>query len=95
MSFSMNALKTIPMPSLLQREQVEMELCRDRERWGERDGTAGRTVQITGAKKERKDKEHSRGTEKREEGLCLPRRACFILGLSMVTVAVLLPLTET
>lgn len=35
------------------------------------------------------------GMEKGEEGLCLPRRACFILGLSMVTVAVLLPLTET
>lgn len=33
--------------------------------------------------------------EEREEGLCLPRRACFILGLSMVTVAILLLLTET
>lgn len=39
--------------------------------------------------------EHRGRMEKEEEGLCLPRRACFILGLSMVTVAVLLPLTET
>lgn len=31
----------------------------------------------------------------RREGLHLPRRACFILGLSIVTVAVLLPFTET
>lgn len=35
------------------------------------------------------------GMRKEEEGLRLPRRACFILGLSMVTVAVRLPLTET
>lgn len=43
--------------------------------------------------KERK-KGEKRKMENKEEGLCLPRRACFILGLSMVTVAVLLPLTE-
>lgn len=39
------------------------------------------------------EKEENEEEEKEEESL--PRRACFILGLSMVTVAVLLPLTET
>lgn len=39
------------------------------------------------------EEEQSRDGER--EGLHLPRRACFILGLSIVTVAVLLPFTET
>lgn len=48
----------------------------------------GRDVEQRGDKEEEDEKE-----EKEEE--ILPRRACFIFGLSMVTVAVLLPLTET
>lgn len=41
---------------------------------------------------EQRGDEEEEGEEEEES---LPRRACFILGLSMVTVAVLLPLTET
>lgn len=60
-----------------------------RQREKERNRRAGMT--------ERRNKAKSRTGMGKKKGRrdCLPRRACFILGLSMVTVAVLLPLTET
>lgn len=58
-------------------------------------GKEGRvkTVVKEGKDGEQRRDEGEEEEEKKEESL--PRRACFILGLSMVTVAVLLPLTET
>lgn len=55
-----------------------------------------RQIELCSDSRERKEGERQKtGVENKKEGLVLPRRACFILGLSMVTVAVLLPLTET
>lgn len=68
----------------LQRQQVK-----------ERDGLQRGQSETREQGKREERMERRGGMEKGEEGLCLPRRACFILGLSMVTVAVLLPLTET
>lgn len=55
-------------------------------------GKEGRVKTVV---KQGKDGEQRRDEGEEEEEESLPRRACFILGLSMVTVAVLLPLTET
>lgn len=72
-----------------------MELRRGSERQKEERDGLQRKKRKEKERMERRKRRRGRGMEKGEEGLCLPRRACFILGLSMVTVAVLLPLTET
>lgn len=59
-----------------------MELCNGSETMKE-----GRRMDCRG--------EHEQSRDGERDVLHLPRRACFILGLSIVTVAVLLPFTET
>ncbi len=90
----MKALTTILMLHYYKDSRTDGALQRQRERERKR-RAAERTERSRRARKERKETERRGGMEEGEEGLCLPRRVCFILGLSMVTVAVLLPLTET
>lgn len=95
MSLSMKALTAILMLHYYSRDSRTdgaLQRQQDKERKKERNGWQRGQIE---AWKERQEMGSRGGMKKGEEGLCLPRRACFILGLSMVTVAVLLPLTET
>lgn len=84
-----NESTSILMSHYYKESETNGALWRQRKRVRNGRGTAGKNERsMKGAKRDE-------GMEKEEEGLRLPRRACFILGLSMVTVAVLLRLTET